>query len=202
MALGVGALMAIYAAIAAAIAAASSYAANEQNNNVLEAQGEAANKESQFKYSALQQQFTQVNEQKSQERLKRQVQAAKERGRLVVQQGAAGVGGNSSMRALNTVIMQERMDSSVIEGARDNQRGAIISNMHAAYLHASGEQNVAEAGRYSPIGTSINIVGSAFQGAMAGYGAGAGNQPAGPRRIDTTPADATNSSGTPSYYWR
>ena len=141
-------------------------------NEMAEAEGEAANMAASYDYQKLAEQKGEVDEQAAQEKLQRQLQTAREHGRISVAQGEAGVGGNSSLRVLNNTLMQGSYDTGIIEANRGSKVGQIMSEVDSVHAKNVGRVNIAKSKTTSSGMAMLQIGMAGVGGAAEGYSMG------------------------------
>ena len=124
-----------------------------------------ANEKARFDYSMLERQAKDVQDATAQESLQRQLQTARQRGQIAVAQGAAGVGGNSSLMVMNNAIMQERMDMDVIETNSEGRLRKIGDTMRSIHM---GNVFTAQNARNAMPGASTQLLNLGMTGLSAG----------------------------------
>lgn len=148
------------------MATAQSMIATNAQNQLAEEEGKATVSAATYDYQQLAEQRSEVDEKAAQEKLQRQLQTAREHGRIAVAVGEAGVGGTSTMRVMNNAFMQGSYDVSVIEANRMSKARQITSEMGAVQAKAKGRINIAKS-------KSVSRGAGLFQAGMAGISGGA-----------------------------
>jgi len=131
--------------------------ANKAQNAAAEASAEGANVAATFKMEALATKRGEVDEAAAAQKLQRQLQTKREHGRATVAAGEAGVGGNSTLRAINNALMQGGYDTSVIEANRMSKARQLNTESYGAHLSAESQVNVAETQTVSPAMGAMNV---------------------------------------------
>ncbi|MCK5614728.1 hypothetical protein KAR91_73380 [Candidatus Pacearchaeota archaeon] len=153
-------------AVTTVMSVAGSVAQTKQQNQMAEAQGEAANAAARFDYEQLAQQGMEANEAAAQDKLQRKLQTQRELGTIMVAQGEAGVGGKSALRVMGNAMMQGSYDVSVIEANRLSKARQTIASAEGVRAKAEGRINEARAmtsdGRLSAVMAGVS-------GAASGY---------------------------------
>lgn len=152
----------------AIMSAATTAVTIRQQNKVADAQAEAAEKAAQLDNQQLADQAIEINEQAAQEKLQRQLQTARERGRIMAIQGEAGVQGISPLAVLNASLTQEAMDLDVIEGNRKSGVNQTRAQAESVRADAQGRVNTAYAGKVSGATGAMQIGSSAVSGYLQG----------------------------------
>lgn len=161
-----------FAIVSMAMSAASTVITTNRQNKMAENQGEAAVENTKSAYGQLLDKQLQTDEAATHDKLQRQLQGARERGRILVAQGQAGVGGNSSLRVLNNAMLQESYDQGVIEANQEGATGQIRNEMYGAYTAGKSGVNMADASAYSQ-GTQYAMIGmNSAEGFASGYQTG------------------------------
>ena len=141
---------------------------NAQNEQA-EASAAAANRAASYDYQQLAEQKGEVDQQAAQEKLQRQLQTAREHGRIAVAQGEAGVGGNSSLRVLNNALMQGSFDIGVIEANRGSKTRQIMAEVDSVHAKNVSRVNQAESNTVSSGMGFLNAGLAGVSGAATGY---------------------------------
>lgn len=165
-----------YAAIPMLIMAigsmATSVMANQKQNEVAESQAEASNKATGFEYATAAMQQGEIDEKRSHEMFQRRLQTERERAMLKVAQGEAGVGGNSSVVALNNVLLQGKMDERRIQVGGASEIGAVRNKMFGADLTNQGRIMNATLEAGDPMNNMITAGLNAAGAGASGYSMG------------------------------
>lgn len=144
----------------------------QQANSTAEAMAESANRAAQFDYQLLAQRRQQIGEKYAIDAMERKRQAVRERGKILVAAGEAGVLGGSLSRLLENAAFQGDYDTDILEANRD----AGFMDTHAqslgVYAQTQSRINQAESMVISPLQAMLSIAGAGFSGGMSGYTTG------------------------------
>jgi hypothetical protein len=168
-------------AMAAVSAAASAYGVVQQNK-AMKLQAEEASKAEGLDLSRLTARSEEESDAAAQEKLQRELQTQRERGRIRVAQGEAGVTGPTTLRVLSSSLRQGAMDVSVIEANRLAKIEQLQYDRMGVSAKAESRRAGAQAGFVSPGLAALQITGSAAEGyaagssLTAGLGSGAGTK--------------------------
>jgi hypothetical protein len=159
----------VYAIVAAVIAAISSAYTVHRTNKTAQKQINAANDAAKLDMVLLQDQTRELNDQAARDKLQRQLQTERERGKIRATQSAAGIEGVSALGILNNALMQETMDVGVLEANRSS--GVSQYNAASAKVSANAQSrfNEAMSNSYDTLGASLMIGGNAANAGASGY---------------------------------
>ena len=149
----------------------SSLTIGEQNANA-RAQGEAANRAALTDYERIQARAGEISAASAQDKLKRNLQTARERAKLKVAQGEAGIAGNSSLRELNNSLFESSFDKSVIEANRKSELAQLQASARGVEATNKSRVNQANSMISAPLVSALTIGGSMVQSGLAGYSLG------------------------------
>lgn len=130
---------------------------------------QAAEDAAQADYNILVEQQRQVNQKASLEKAERQRQALRERGRLRVALGEAGIDGVSPGREMANAFLQEAYDKAIIEENRENQGSQNLQERFSVGTNAKSRINAANSKRIGGLNGALMIGSSAVSGYGAGY---------------------------------
>jgi len=139
-----------------------------QTNQMAGQAAEEAHKHAGFNYQQLISEAEETNDAAAQDKLQRQLQGLRERGRIAVAQGEAGVGGNSSLKAINNAKLQESMDVGVIEANRGSAQRKIASDVTSTKMQLESRINTAKS---QVVGLPMMLLTAGMAG-TSGYMAG------------------------------
>lgn len=152
-----------------AFSAYSTYDSNERQNDMAEAQSEAAYDAALADYDLLNQQQSQINTKAAQDKFNRERQGMREMAMIRVAQGESGALGNSALRELNASLFQTGYDTDIIDYNRDIQLRQTESQKLATRAGASGRYNMAKANTVNPFSSYMQIGSSGLSGFSGGY---------------------------------
>lgn len=140
-----------------------------QQDKIADANTAAASEAVASDYQRLLDEQTAVNDKAAQEKLHRQIQTAKEQGRIRAIQGEAGVEGVSTVSILNNALMAESMDLSTIETNRKSGTRQVQAGMESVRARAQSRINDAYSTKVGGIGAAMNLA----TAGVSGYNMGA-----------------------------
>lgn len=163
---------AAFAAASLILSAAGTGVQIHRQNQMAEAQGEAAATQAEHEMMMLQKQAEEVTDQTNQKAIQRRLQALREQSQLMVSFGEAGVLGNSPLRQLATSDIQSGYDLANMEHNLNNRMEQNQMEQLAAYSGGVSGANKARSQATGPIGSSFQIGMSGAQGGMSGWATG------------------------------
>lgn len=138
-------------------------------NRMAQAEAEAASQAALADYNTLVEQQRQINQQTSLEKVERYRQAMRERSRLLVALGEAGVDGFTPGRELANAYLQTSYDVGIMEENRQNRMSQNLLEMGSVSATARSRANVARSKYISPLYGALMIGSAATQGYGAGF---------------------------------
>lgn len=164
--------MCAFIPIAMAVMAAASTAMQiNQQNKAAGAQMDAAEAAANQDYIMLERKQDEVGKKEALEATERMRQGQRERSKMRVAAGEAGVAGNSPFRVLANSFMQQSYDVGIMETRRNDQLMSIQDEKRKVFTDASSRINVAESNTVKPLMAGLQIGGEAFKGYMGGMSA-------------------------------
>ncbi|KVD68719.1 hypothetical protein WK94_23465 [Burkholderia ubonensis] len=151
-----------------AVTAASAVVQNQQQNRAIEAQADAANRNTEMSYMAAQANQQELDRQAFEQRTDRARAAARQlaQARVLAAQG----GGSLAAMAVN-ITGAAADDFSRIDVSTDNQKSSLRSQMGAAAIQNQSAQNgFAAQGRANAIGTGLSVANAAVSAGAMYYG--------------------------------
>jgi hypothetical protein len=173
-------------------AAAAAYQVKQTNEN-MERQAEEASKAEGLDMSRLAARSEEENDAAAQEKLQRELQTQRERGRIRVAQGESGVSGSTTLRVLDTSLRQGAMDVSVMEANRLSKQDQMNFDKMGVGNKADSRRAAAQAGFVSPGLAALQIGGAGASGYASGVGMISGGTTSGAGTKKTQPSVQTHS---------
>lgn len=152
----------------ATISAISSLAQIQMQNAQAQAEEAAARQAYAYDMAALQERARQFQQAFDLEAFERARQGLRERARIAVAAGEAGVGGRSLLREIANSMFQEAYDIGVMQENLENRLAQSELQAQGLFAQAQGRINYAQSRRVNPFLGALMIGGSA---ASAYYGA-------------------------------
>lgn len=143
----------------------------QQQNDAAGAQMDAATAAARQDYILLNRKQEEVGKQEALEATERVRQGERERAKMRVAMGEAGVAGVTPLRVLGNSMLQEQYDVGVMEANRDAQFMSVQDEKNKVNADAASRINVAKSNVVSPFMAGLQIAGSGVKGYMSGYGA-------------------------------
>ena len=104
-----------------------------------------------YDYNILARRQTEINKKSTMEAMERQRQGLKERAKLTVAMGEAGVSGNSPLRQINNSFLQEGYDKGIIEENRESGIRQTMDMEQQSYAIAKSRLNYAKSMTVDPM---------------------------------------------------
>lgn len=141
-----------------------------QANKMAEASAKAANQAAVLDYSIMEQRRQQLSQDASIEATERQRQGLRERSKILVAAGEAGVlGGTSPLRELNTSLINQGYDQSIIGVNLRNQLSDTVVQDRGIAAQNKSRINQAKSSSYSPFTSMLKIGTSIGEDVLTGY---------------------------------
>jgi hypothetical protein len=141
----------------------------QAQNDSAEASAKAANDAAISDYQQLEEQARQIGVQGAGENLERTRQALRERSRLRVAMGEAGVEGNSPLREVANSFLQEGFDKGIINTNVKNRLNQTRMETSAVFSAAKSRINQAKASVVNPAQAVLQIGAAGMSGYASGY---------------------------------
>lgn len=143
------------------------------NANIQASQmGKYANQAAAADYAVLNSRAQQLDARATQDAMERQRQALRDRSRIAVASGEAGVGGQTVLRDIYNTMVQADYDRGIIQANKEAGMLDILSQQRAVAAVNKGRINEAKSTSYNPFTAVLKIGGDTASGALAGYSAG------------------------------
>ena len=141
-------------------------------NRTATAMGENAAYAAATDYAVLDARVRQLDDKATQDAMERQRQALRDRSRIMVAAGEAGVGGNSLLRDIHNTMVQADYDRGIIQANREVGVADTVMAKRGVYAEHQGRYNAAKSMAYNPFTSALKIGASTVQGGLAGYNMG------------------------------
>ncbi len=143
-----------------------------QQNKLAAAEGQAAANAALMDYQQLAERQTQLNQSAQLEQSERVLQAMRERSRIRVALGEAGVVGNSPLREFATNYITQQKDTGIMQTNLENRLAQTEAEKRKVQADAASRINHAKSLAVNPFMATLQIAGAGLTGYSGGYGIG------------------------------